>query len=378
MLHSVSDAKKRLFQQTTHQKYVLISAEYRGGSTFAGEIFNKNPTAAYLFEILYLARHYHNLGQKYKQVAAQTLFDYFTKCEYPLFNDTISDLEKIGRHPTNTDYRICSGSSTCFRPKSDSWKKAYKQIPGNERKNVDVVYENWKNFCQQQEIIATKVIRLYDLEMVEVLKTLSSEFLDNFRIIFLVRDPRGMYNSRIKTVGGWTNTKRWRNDNIKIQCSPAMSSINYIDSERGTWLRDKILFIRYEDIAIQPEIYVKKIYDFIGCQTDQGDQNTCGYNTITNNFLKLTHTNQTLNQVENMSDKKKAHSTGHRNSNEVAYKWLKEIDFSEMKIIQDHCDPKFWSTFGYKEYLTEEELIQDQDKEDLIDEKSLLSQWRFA
>ena len=74
---------------TLHSKYssrkqVLIVTEYRSGSSFIGEIFNRNPDIFYLFEPLLLTTIYGKQKQRtHTLLQTKLLVDYFAKCELP-------------------------------------------------------------------------------------------------------------------------------------------------------------------------------------------------------------------------------------------------------------------------------------------------------
>jgi len=74
----------KLQRKGSSRKQVLIVTEYRSGSSFIGEIFNRNPDIFYLFEPLLLTTIYGKQKQRtHTLLQTKLLVDYFAKCELP-------------------------------------------------------------------------------------------------------------------------------------------------------------------------------------------------------------------------------------------------------------------------------------------------------
>lgn len=223
-----------------NRKKVLIVAEYRGGSTFTAEIFNQNPQCVYNFETLYLGRKYFEWKDVLKEYQIKILDNYFNKCEYPNKNDPEYDL---GFASENDE--ICKRSGYCFWDKSES-------IMTLESVSEHDFPTAHKNLCLSKPITTAKVIRLVDLSVLEIFKN-----DPNFYVLYAIRDPRGMYQSRQHVPNEVYADKG-------IQCAKYQSSVAYLRSAQGEWLNKRLLPVRYEDLALFPLENVNKIYNFIG------------------------------------------------------------------------------------------------------------------
>ena len=82
-------SKQKYFISSSHnnRKQILIVTEYRSGSSFIGEIFNRNPNIFYLFEPLIMTTIYNknkkrlDIVQKPKQ--NKLLKEFFQSCKLP-------------------------------------------------------------------------------------------------------------------------------------------------------------------------------------------------------------------------------------------------------------------------------------------------------
>lgn len=405
--------------QPSTRKKVLIVAEYRGGSTFTAEVFNKNPKASYLFEPLFLPRRFEYIRERHK-ISAKILYDYFVNCKYPKYSSIMEQLYQNQNKPWNQinqtldrDYKKCKDADTCFFKKSNLQHEIFQ----NYGKNPELLEKYFQQACFNSEITAAKVIRLDSLSILEVLQTLGQKFLQDFYVIYLIRDPRGMYNSRSRVVKGWTdNVERWKIRNLPHQCDPIMENYEYITSNQGAWLRKHILFIRYEDLALNSELHLEEIYKFIGCDTQN---NHCGFQNIQENFQDVLHISQ--NELDKMNKKfshaydemtdyqrdqmkfipddisdrniqkwqlnqrmrsrfieATGHTTSNRDAAKTAFNWIGFLKWIDIKKLQDTCDPKFWDLFGYKKYSNSINYRKDIFQPNKIDRKSLKSSWIFS
>lgn len=149
----------------------------------------------------------------------------------------------------------------CFRDKSDSFRvppfcpKDYVNEKNtffvkNECGAVDLKIASDK--CISQSITTAKVIRLRSLEV------LKKNFVDmqDFHVIYLVRDPRGVTSSRVSLKG-------WRWDFVNI-CRRYRANFEYHNSEASDWLKNKISVVRYEDFSLNTDEYIDMLFDKIG------------------------------------------------------------------------------------------------------------------
>ena len=101
--------------------------------------------------------------------------------------------------------------------------------------------------CKSKSIIAQKVIRLCDIDQIAHFKSK----IPNLKVIFLYRDPRGIFSSRQKLIGESLAFKTVEKTCDMYSKSLAKSTGN------------DFLSIRYEDISLDPMAAAEKIYDFV-------------------------------------------------------------------------------------------------------------------
>ena len=90
--------------------------------------------------------------------------------------------------------------------------------------------------------------------------------------IFLVRDPRGVFNSRAKI---YLDKKRAKSQStlsrkqlyqkIDLMCS----NVNQMLNELRILDKKRVLLIRYEDVAMNSIQYAKQIFDFVDMKFEQ-------------------------------------------------------------------------------------------------------------
>jgi len=338
------------------RRKVLITAEYRGGSTFSAELFNQNKQASYLFESLYMTRRIPSTTEK-KLTSAKILRDYFENCNYPslekyYLNTDVYKEQNFTSFREDKDYNICRWADTCFQHMDKELNALFKKFKSKPNQNYEIK-KAFKESCLSKTITSTKVIRIYHLNTLENLKD-----LENFYIIYIVRDPRGLFNSRLSAVGDWhPKPKEWAEQNILKQCVHFNENLRYImTSSQGEWIRKKIKIVRYEDLAMQPGKFAREIYDFI--ESDDG------FEELEKEFLGLTTYEQEENENESTGHEshqdhvqiKSRYATTNRNSKKVASKWVDSLSFPVVKALQTGCGEEFFKNFGYRYYNEENEF----------------------
>merc|ERR1719204_2086878 len=169
----------------------------RSGSTFVGEIFNNHPNAFYQFEPLH---EFYQFGCDAKtDLKYESLLDKLN-CQ---FDDLIDinipwaeasenftlhqKLESQGNFNFRYKSRRLCKPPFCDRDHSES-------IQDCKYKCANVISDEAENVCMENIPVA-KTIRFCNLAKLQ--KMTKEKNLDP-RFIFLVRDPRGILNSRIK------------------------------------------------------------------------------------------------------------------------------------------------------------------------------------
>lgn len=181
------------------------------------------------------------------------------------------------------------------------------------------------NVCHTTPAIVMKFIRL---EMEKVVKYLP--YFPNLKVIHLVRDPRGMFNSRVKI--GLISRKHGENqgqlDRAEIRkfCNllhKDLSVTKYIQSIAP----EKIKLVQYEDLAQNPMRVATELLSFVNERMTPKMEN----------FLKHM-TSSTRDSCPFCTQRK--------NSAKTARKWRSELKLKDALYIYDLCSESM-DVLGY-------------------------------
>jgi len=237
------------------QTRVLLVTAHRSGSTFLGELFNRNPNAFYIFEPLASVQNEHStLGCDEHFDEKSNILERYYNCDAPIYSGADRDVQlKAGVKAKCRTHNVCFRSDMRWACSEDICNSRIGIVPSQDRKD-DNCFKCSKmsgstinGICKSKSIIAQKVIRLCDIDQIAHFKTK----IPNLKVIFLYRDPRGIFSSRQKLIGESLAFKT-----VEKTCD--MYSKSLAKSEGGDFLS-----IRYEDISLDPMAAAEKIYDFV-------------------------------------------------------------------------------------------------------------------
>ncbi len=196
---------------------------------------------------------------------------------------------------------------------------------------------NLSKTCRHYRHIGIKTIRLTDIQLLNQLTT-SSHL--NIKILHLVRDPRGIMNSRFaeteKNVE-FLRKKGKTGDETSDLCRSVYRNLNYINSgkENLSWLNDGYKLIRYEDTAMNPTKSAQEIYEFLGIPFPEPLYDWIEANTKFNKGGQRSHT---------------------RNSKSIAHAWRQHLNLSDVLHVQDKCR-KVMTLLGYNIVNSTQQLL---------------------
>ena len=292
-------------------RHVLLHSSWRSGSTFMGQLLSTYPGVFYNFEPLSPS---YGSGQKMNQgaqrLAKETLLSMF-KCRgaktiklywefvakhWPHNNQFIKDNTRY--YPSCMDYY--KNISHCYQP--------------------DMFLES----CRLHPIRLAKTVR-QPLPPTEYL--FKDPELPNFKMIVLLRDPRGIMNSRDKS--SWCSEPQC--SNVNLACDrlhqDTLTAFKFAQRYPG-----KVYIVRYEDIALQPYEEVGKIMDFLGLP----------WMELIDDYIK-----------EHTIHSGKARTK--RNSKERVSAWARKLTWKRLNEIQKSCT-KAMKILGYKKITDKKQL----------------------
>ena len=169
------------------------------------------------------------------------------------------------------------------------------------------------------------------------------------KIVLLIRDPRGMVNSRLSK--GW-NLKNIKNCQSGKNCISSFLKLMNVcntweeylsfknrdfgsESDEKHW-NNEVLAVRYEDLAAEPYKMADKVYKFLGMS----------FPDVVHDWIRL-HT---------------------KNSTTTALKWKVDMEnkgrWDVIEAVQNHC-PKTFEYFGYKKIKNKMEILSTETIENM-------------
>ena len=287
---------------------VIIYARERTGSTFTSEYFNRHQHGFYIFEPLqYVSL---QISQKY----GLDIIKDFLQCRvhFSVRNKTYPNNPKF--HDRNwTRDRFC----TIDKP----------------RLCDDFSVSRMESLCRKSAIRAAKVIRLHSLHR------LNDFVRQGTRVLIVLRDPRGMMASRVRTAA--FRFPEWKpnlvHNDAGWYCYSMLRDVDFIDSLTREQ-QSSYLVVRYEDLATQPMRALKKMYRFLGIKPDL---------SVTNWALNLAKYNPAANETDN--------GTLRKNVSASTQLWRAQLNNTLVQEVQTACNT-FMNRFGYLLVNSTEEL----------------------
>ena len=382
-VYQESDKPYKNSNQNTDQKKILIIAQYRGGSSFTSEIFNKNPFGVYHFEPFIYSRNNENNNQ------VKLLQDIFNNCKNPDVNYYLNDdyLQKPDNQNFLTTYNWCKKDNIYFREHID-FAKRWPFCPELEEKNNQLMVtppelgftnipkfrkycsdpinsEIYHDFCLSRKFIAAKIIRLANFKVIEdyLSETTTNTNNDdqNFFIIYLFRDPRAIFHSRMDL-----NQNNFDKDQLEkgiIGSCDRFLKLFKSEFFKNQVSNQQIIYLRYEDLALNSDHYLKKIYQKLGISSGLDYVRQVLYkethpDSIKQNFLANTNQNKAYNII--------------RDPYISVNKWKKNLNFTIVERIQKTCGKDLFDKLGYPFYEDVGQIddgLQENDAKNIVRER---------
>ena len=324
-------------------RQILIATTWRSGSTFLGDLLNHYKGSFYYFEPL----HYYSHIKDLSKVQNQTSFlkSLFT-CKF--------NSENVGfLHHVSKDSNKFLFQNHNFR----LWNSCHNLLPNN----VMCLMPDYLNrVCPLYPIKLIKTVRL----RVQSVEELLQDSAMDLKVIFLVRDPRGVYNSRSSgAVSSWCSKDQCANP--EVGCQDLNNDIQAaFDLE--TRYPGSVRLVRYEDLSMFPEDTSMDMLDFLDLPYTEGIAEYIETHT-SKEKLKVVKNKRT----KKLEQKKNPYGTA-KNSSATAFAWRQKLGFKKTLTIQEACQVPM-KKLGYKLLLREE----DMRSQDLPIEKTAEEVWPF-
>ena len=317
------------------KKAIILVAFHRTGSSFTGELLNIHPDVFYLYEPLKLITD----GCHRKEEERIGLIENIIGCKIPgpeasinpLLTQTSLRNDIIFRTKSQ---RLCS-AEFCNGYNASSNPFACSKCPKVDLDQASLVCRNL--------IPGIKLIRLCEIDLIQ--RMIFSNPGVDFKLPVLVRDPRGIFQSRHKIFKEKMDSKQLVK-NVKWTCRSMFQIADAIKYRPE--LKNKIKIFRYEDISRDPLKGALKFYKFVNLpMTD----------AIHQKIITMT-TSSSQNKLHSNS----SYSTS-KDSKHQFQDWRNGIDLDSVKMIQEDPDcKKSMNEFGYKS-VYDDEVLRDLEHE---------------
>ncbi|XP_074657401.1 carbohydrate sulfotransferase 4-like [Tubulanus polymorphus] len=295
---------------------VLLFTHYRGGSSFFGETFNQNPSVFYLYEPdIFLGRLGIDIdkdGLPGKEKFTKVLNEYVSCDLHRVQATTLARLQiYLKTRLGGPEFVKCV--ETARKSK-------------NVRPVVAKCVTEFENQCKKSRIRVIKIIR-FDAELIELLMRSDP----SWHVIHLLRDPRGILNSR-------SHIHHFKTENIPhVANSICQFMLNRIESLEQLKVQNPLYSLHevtYEDIARDPIGQTSRVYEAIGLDRVPVQVKTW--------LSKMT-------QADPNARRTNIYQPSPKDSVANSYKWNKSISDSNLMEINHVCGELFAKT-GYPLY----------------------------
>ena len=177
---------------------------------------------------------------------------------------------------------------------------------GHKANHKPPCIEKFEKKCSSARISATKVVRLSMQAVEEIIFKIPDIF-----IVYLVRDPRGIWLSR--------RTTHAKDHPIRPLCEQMFNDHNMY-TELNIKFPGVFLKVKYEEFAENPIKHASDIYSHIGEKLTDDLQS----------YIKsITHNTDTTNE--------RAHGVDRVDSNQTAHAWMTKVDKDSINQMTNDC-----------------------------------------
>lgn len=285
---------------TAEVSRILLVTYFRSGSSFVGDLLQQTCSTFYSFEPL----HSMSEGVRIEDSRAEEAYFLLAKifqCSFPEIVFYVRWALKLNNRFLFKWNRLLwsrcqSRPVTCFNP-------AFV-----------------KDVCKQSKVQVIKTTRLSVKQVLSWIHSLPESLTNSLKVVLLVRDPRGIFNSRKNLI--WCANKTCADP--QSLCSEMMDDLMHF-RDLESQLPEQAIMLRYEELSLNPERAARRLFRRLQLP----------FTARVQRFLK-THTS-IVPQI--LSQKHLNPYSTIRNSVSTAFEWVNKLTLSEMTAIQSVCKP---------------------------------------
>uniref|UniRef100_T1L1R3 Uncharacterized protein n=1 Tax=Tetranychus urticae TaxID=32264 RepID=T1L1R3_TETUR len=309
-------------------RYILLVSHFRAGSSFVGDLLQQNWKTFYSFEPLHLFQINYKVDPDQDEEALSLLQNIYS-CSFASEPGYVEWIRKRENKFLLTWNRFLWSLCNIYR----SW--CY---------DPNFIHQ----LCLRTKYRVIKVTRLSLKSAAKLLNQLPKSI--DLKLLYLVRDPRAIYNSRSKLE--WC-TKTPCGD-YNLMCDDFESDLAVYKQLVDTY-GDKIISLRHEDLSLNPYEKGATLFKSLGLPFTSGVRRFLRINTEAELPTNIT--------IDPYSIR--------RSSKKVITKWTKELNASQIIAIQNRC-PNVFDQLGYKPIDLSYLNVSSINFEDILEEKLTL------
>ena len=292
------------YKMTKTPQVIWIVTTWRSGSTFLGDVLKEIPGSFYTFEPLLHLTNNNGIDQNTLNRSLD-IIQSLGHCNYT----DLQDYLKFERKLTMTKSR-------------HSWMLVHNERALKPCENLGPICVDADFMSESCELFPMRITKTVRLSLMQASNMLYNSTM-NVKIINLVRDPRGVYNSRKKLP--WCKSEACKN--MTYHCQRLEDDLEFATGLQKEFPENYRL-LRYEDLCKHPVNILKDLLGFLQVP----------YLKVLQEFVKY-HTS-------GVKVGKSKHST-FRNSMDTYAKWKKELSKAQIQSIQNQCSDPL-KTLGYE------------------------------
>lgn len=353
------------------RQLVYVFTTWRSGSSFFGELFNQNPEVFFLYEPVWHVWQKLYPGDAVSlQGAARDMLSALYRCDLSVFQ-LYSPAGSGGRNLTTLGiFGAATNKVVCSSPLCPAYRKEVVGLVDDRvcKKCPPQRLARFEEECRKYRTLVIKGVRVFD---VAVLAPLLRDPALDLKVIHLVRDPRAVASSRIRSRHGLireslqvVRSRDPRAHRVPFLEAPghkpglrkegaggpadyhALGAMEVICHSMAKtlqtalrppdWLRGHYLVVRYEDLVGDPVKTLRRVYDFVGLLVSPDMEQFA------------------LNMTSGSGSSSKPFVVSARNATQAASAWRTALTFPQIKQVEEFCAQPM-AVLGYERVSSPQE-----------------------
>uniref|UniRef100_A0A8C4VA42 Sulfotransferase n=1 Tax=Falco tinnunculus TaxID=100819 RepID=A0A8C4VA42_FALTI len=318
------------------RQLVYVFTTWRSGSSFFGELFNQNPEVFFLYEPVWHVWQKLYPGDAVSlQGAARDMLSSLYRCDLSVFQ--LYSTAGAGKNLTTLGiFGAATNKVICSSPLCPAYRKEVVGMVDDRvcKKCPPQRLSRFQEECHKYRTLVIKGVRVFDLA---VLAPLMRDPTLDLKVIHLVRDPRAVASSRIKSRHGLIRESlqvvRSRDPRIhRIMAKTLQTALHPPD-----WLQGNYMAVRYEDLVVEPIKTLRQVYGFVNL-------------AVSPEMEKFA-----LNMTSGPGYSSKPFVVSARNATQALSAWRTALSFQQIKQVEEYCHQPM-ALLGYERVGSPEEV----------------------